>query len=335
MRRIAWVLLVGLMAGPIDPLVAEARTHHKVKALHQALDCHQDRAYNRYRGRYKDRAPSLRHGQFKVVKRRVIEDVSAIKPHFTAIAPGVGQWSRTLQTAAGPVRLFALRIDLRLADVAPVVARNQGRPFGLERTSVMAQRTKALAGINGSFFSPRNRQPMDLLIVNGRVLAHPTRRPALVLKEDGTASIVPATRHQQLPVIHAVGGGPTLLAGGKLALSGWPSSMGGRAPRTAAGLTRDGKVLLLTIDGRSNGSVGATIREEARYIAALGAREAINLDGGGSSTMVVKGRVINRPSDGYERPVSNALMVFTKKAVAVRPVAPRKVPYSGFGFNRS
>jgi len=196
----------------------------------------------------------------------------------------------------------------------------------------MARRTGAICGINGSFFSPRNREPLDWLVVNGRWLSQSAKRPALVFKEDGTASIVAPRTARQTPILQAVGGGPTLLFNGKMQLAGWPRSMGGRAPRTAAGLTWDGKVLLMTVDGRSKASVGATIREEARYMAALGAREAINLDGGGSSTMVINRHVVNKPSDGYERSVSNGLMVFPKRAVALHL---KRTPYSGYHFNRS
>ena len=85
----------------------------------------------------------------------------------------------------------------------------------------------------------------------------------------------------------------------------------GRNPRTLAGVRADGTLLLVTVDGRRAGwSVGMTLPEAARLMQRLGAREAINLDGGGSSTMVIRGEVVNRPSDRVgERPVSNGLFV--------------------------
>jgi exopolysaccharide biosynthesis protein len=85
----------------------------------------------------------------------------------------------------------------------------------------------------------------------------------------------------------------------------------GRQARTLAGVTEDGRLLLVTVDGRRPGwSVGMTLPEAARLMRSLGARDALNLDGGGSTTMVVRGQVVNRPSDRVgERPVSDALYV--------------------------
>jgi exopolysaccharide biosynthesis protein len=69
-------------------------------------------------------------------------------------------------------------------------------------------------------------------------------------------------------------------------------------------------VLLVVIDGRQpRWSVGASLGELARIMRDLGAVEAMNLDGGGSSTMWVEGEVVNRPSDGTERKVTTAVLV--------------------------
>jgi exopolysaccharide biosynthesis protein len=85
-----------------------------------------------------------------------------------------------------------------------------------------------------------------------------------------------------------------------------------RHPRTAAGLSADGKTLiLLAVDGRSYSSRGATMRELAELMKQLGAQDALNLDGGGSTTMVHREggelKVLNTPSDGRPRPVANVL----------------------------
>ena len=86
-------------------------------------------------------------------------------------------------------------------------------------------------------------------------------------------------------------------------------------PRTAIGIDRDtGEVLLLVIDGRQDFSRGYTMVELAELMQDLGADEALNLDGGGSSTMVARGPqggmgVVNSPSDGFERSVANAIQV--------------------------
>jgi exopolysaccharide biosynthesis protein len=81
-----------------------------------------------------------------------------------------------------------------------------------------------------------------------------------------------------------------------------------KQPRTLAGVRADGTVLLVTVDGRRRGwSAGVTLVEAARVMRSLGARDALNLDGGGSSTMTVGRRVVNRPSDGFERAVSDGV----------------------------
>jgi len=110
-----------------------------------------------------------------------------------------------------------------------------------------------------------------------------------------------------------VGGGPRLLKRGRLKVrtgpEGFSAAFAARNPRTLAGVARDGDVLLVTVDGRQRRSVGVTLVEAARVMRALGTRNALNLDGGGSSAMVVGGRVVNRPSDGAERAVSDAIVV--------------------------
>jgi hypothetical protein len=83
-----------------------------------------------------------------------------------------------------------------------------------------------------------------------------------------------------------------------------------RNPRTLAGVDAAGRTVLVTADGRSTGALGLSIPESAAVAKALGLRDAINLDGGGSTTMVVGGGVINAPSDATgERPVGDALLV--------------------------
>jgi exopolysaccharide biosynthesis protein len=88
-----------------------------------------------------------------------------------------------------------------------------------------------------------------------------------------------------------------------------------RHPRTAVGFSRDSATLfLLTVDGRSENSGGMTLDELARTMRRLGAWQAMNFDGGGSTTMVIEGAVANVPSDSTgERAVGNALLVVRKR----------------------
>jgi uncharacterized protein YigE (DUF2233 family) len=118
-------------------------------------------------------------------------------------------------------------------------------------------------------------------------------------------------------VAETIGGNPVLIKEGELA---WNNLRGSHSifnvhPRTGVGIRGDGKILFVTVDGRRpRYSRGMTMIAFARLMKSLGARWALNLDGGGSTTMVVKGRVMNRPSDGRERPVGSALMIVGSRA---------------------
>lgn len=87
-----------------------------------------------------------------------------------------------------------------------------------------------------------------------------------------------------------------------------------RHPRTAVAKLKDGKLLMITVDGRSTKSVGMNLAELAEMLLEFGATDAMNLDGGGSTTMFLDGKVINHPSDKEgERKVSDAILVFPRK----------------------
>jgi hypothetical protein len=111
-----------------------------------------------------------------------------------------------------------------------------------------------------------------------------------------------------------VGGFPLLLLDGESVLHRvpriWPPFATGRHPRTAVGIRADGTIVLVVVDGRQEGySVGMTLEETAVLMRELGAVDALNLDGGGSTTLVTAAGIINRPSDARERPVANAVVV--------------------------
>jgi len=90
-------------------------------------------------------------------------------------------------------------------------------------------------------------------------------------------------------------------------------------PRTAVAWDDKGQVWLVTVDGRQPGGPGLTAGETVDFLRQLGARHAVLEDGGGSTTLVVGGRVMNRPSDGHERAVSNAvLLIADVPSAAVR-----------------
>ena len=179
--------------------------------------------------------------------------------------------------------------------------------------------------------------PRDGLLLTGtgdaalflRATALPRSRAEVALRliADGRPlPIAPGAAPPGVPAEPAlvVGGGPRLLRAGRVAVSATaegfappqtPAFFGafvaGRQPRTLAGVRADGTLLLATVDGRRPGwSAGMTLPEAARLMRSLGARDALNLDGGGSSAMTVRGELVSMPSDRVgERPVSDGLFV--------------------------
>ena len=116
----------------------------------------------------------------------------------------------------------------------------------------------------------------------------------------------------------AVGGGPVLIHDGKIFITDRQEQLypgddreGEHLPRTAMGYTRDGKLIVLAIQGRAPGmAAGVTLQEEAQIMLSLGCYEALNLDGGGSSCLLINGKETIRPSDKMgQRPVPAVFLV--------------------------
>jgi hypothetical protein len=134
-----------------------------------------------------------------------------------------------------------------------------------------------------------------------------------------SVGLEPVDRSAQNPWTAAediLGAGPKLVTRGRVDITTarermLPAFRTTRHPRSAIASLTDGRVLLLVVDGRQPAlSVGMSLDELARFLTDVGAVEAINLDGGGSTTMVVKGDIVNHPSDQTgERPVSDAILV--------------------------
>ncbi|MGZ8437005.1 MAG: phosphodiester glycosidase family protein [Candidatus Limnocylindrales bacterium] len=125
-------------------------------------------------------------------------------------------------------------------------------------------------------------------------------------------------------VQQAVGGREWIVRDGAPSISPHPASADEIHPRSAVGLTADGRLILATVDGRETGvSEGVRLSDLAELMMERGAVQAINLDGGGSSTLVVRRAgtdtpvIVNKPSDGAERPVTNSIQV-----VSTMPTGP-------------
>jgi hypothetical protein len=157
------------------------------------------------------------------------------------------------------------------------------------------------------------------------------RRDEVLIRADGDAATTLAklkpgdpvqislhTAGLEAPVEMAAGGSTVLVDRGQIAVADDPKAP--RHPRTAVGFNGR-RIVLVTVDGRQKGwSVGMTMHELARLMRGLGCTSALNLDGGGSTSAWVRGRVMNRPSDGRERLIANAVLV---RSAAPRGAAAR------------
>lgn len=205
-----------------------------------------------------------------------------------------------------------------------------GRNWAMTETTKQAQsmqtrrNTNVVGAINAGGYDMSNGRPSGAFIMSGTVINEPTGTTFWIDK-DGNAHITSAqecnTALAAGNVREAVAGFGDIFENGH-ARSGLDNTT--RASRTAIGIKADGTVVMLMVDGRQAPySVGMTMAEVAASMEALGCVEAVNLDGGGSSTFATQreGEPENeatagltlrcRPSDGYERKVSNTIMVLS------------------------
>jgi len=242
-----------------------------------------------------------------------------------------GVHARALWSSRGPWAVFLLDVDLQRCDLGVRVLPAGDPPAGaLGRARVSeltAGRTDVLAAVNADFYTPEGR-PVGWEVLDGAVL-HRGSRPAFAWRvgehpwmgrpsREGGDVIFgwPASASVPDGQTMAVGGFPLLLVDGErvgdLGVSSRPSFAEARHPRTAVGYDPDRRRLwILVVDGRQEGySDGMSLPEVATLFEALEVRDAINLDGGGSSIMVLPGRTLSHPSDAEgERAVANALAV--------------------------
>jgi hypothetical protein len=174
--------------------------------------------------------------------------------------------------------------------------------------------------------------------VGGAVLVARGRQAALLAVEavEGAQLAVRLQLRPDWPgVVGAIGGGPQIVRDGAPVFRAGEAfttkQLAPRAPRTAVGQTKDGRVLLVAVDGRQSGlSVGLTNFELAQALVRLGAVTGMALDGGGSTTMAFDGRLLNEPSSG-ERPIATAL-VLAYRGVFVAE-GPERVSPNGDGVD--
>lgn len=236
----------------------------------------------------------------------------------------------------GPWAVHVLRLDLERCDLGlKVLPAGEVGVHGAGLATVTELVSEAgrgvLAAVNGDFFTPEGR-PLGPEVATGKILSS-RERPALGWRPGGPPWIGTVAREgtglsagiwvspSQPRGAQVIGGFPELLdAGSPLMNSDLDLDQGFaslRHPRTAVAYDPEARrVWALVVDGRQGSySSGMTLAEMTELLSATGATEGLNLDGGGSSAMVVDGRTMNRPSDeAGERAVRNALAVVSDPA---------------------
>ena len=256
----------------------------------------------------------------------------------STLAPGVTQEIKLAITADDKqIAYYVATIDVNRddLDVHANYANNNASTWAMARVTdqvaaaVAAHQNvpnyNAVVATNADFYNMTTGKPSGALIIEGTVYQDNPGRNFFAILNDGTPVI--GTRSDWAAIADnvrdAVGTGEIIVRDGEPILSGSTSYMNSRAPRTCVGITADGKVVLMALDGRQDPySVGGSMAEIATIMAEAGCVIAVNLDGGGSTTFAAKEEgsdvmtVVNRPSDGYERSVSSSLIVVSTAFVS-------------------
>ncbi|MBE3596806.1 MAG: phosphodiester glycosidase family protein [Hydrogenibacillus sp.] len=181
----------------------------------------------------------------------------------------------------------------------------------------MAKRTGGVLAINaGGFFAKGNRiYPIGNTVSDGKLISQSSNQAVSFIGFNREGRLVggPAMTPSDIERLGVREGAsflPTLIKDGKA--QAIPKDWAGKKePRTLIGHFTNGDVLMIVIDGRQKGySEGVTLEDAQTKLLGLNIRDAYNLDGGGSSTFVYNGQVLNRPSDGKPRPVISSFVIF-------------------------
>lgn len=257
-----------------------------------------------------------------------VKGFEKIKWEKEKIAPGL-KWkhSHTMLNDTVPQNINILVVNLHKRRISIAYS-----PLENRLTSKQAETAGALAAINSGFFNVKNGGSVTYIKTGGRIVDSDTAlkwpknqnlNGAILIHDGKEARIIRTTTnqwfdtHTEFNDIRVTG--PVLVEDNALAVLPNTSLVINRHPRSAAGLRNGKKVILLTLDGRTGEAAGMTLTELASFMKLMHCRDAINLDGGGSTTMWIGGKpfngVVNMPCDNKkfdhegERAVSDILVI--------------------------
>lgn len=228
---------------------------------------------------------------------------------WTEVAPGIDRLHRT---ASGPLEIHAVQVDLGRDEISLRATMEGESPA---TTGAWASAVDATVAINGDWFDG-SYDPVGVSVGDGWQWGlddDPDTHAFIACNVTNECTIDPAhTATAWSPRWWNVVGGNNarLVVDGVVQSSSEAFYSTDKHPRSAVGLSADGETLwMVVVDGRSSASVGITWNDMGQLMADLGAWQALMLDGGGSSTLMVQGSAVNTPSDGSQRTVANHLGV--------------------------
>ncbi len=211
-----------------------------------------------------------------------------------------------------------LNADLKTKD-ATIKVDNLNQP------RMLATYTIAYTKEWGKMAPPSPKYGKQIAVQDNKIIAISTS--ALEIPENGFVVVGPASQLDKIAdekkveleilttpewkdVKHIIGGGPYLVKNGQVYVDLAEQklgSIGGRNPRSAIGYTADNNLIIVAVDGREESSVGLTLFELANFMKSIGCVSAMNLDGGGSTVLYVKGKIVNSPKVKGGIALSNAI----------------------------
>ena len=265
--------------------------------------------------------------------------VTPFSSEHSVLAPGITQTIKQATSADGKQMLYYIATaDVTRDDVNIYANYKNNDPSKWGMQTVLAQANAAqekygnpdseyyienynvIASINGAGFNMTTGEPGGLLVMNGKEYQPINNNGFFGMLKDGTPVIGTTEEYNTIykdQVQEGIAGfGDTLIKDGEIVVKQTTNYYSSRASRTAIGITRTGKVVFMVLDGRQEPiSCGGSMIEIAQIMLDAGCVQAVNLDGGGSSTFVSKGEgeeelsVVNKPSDGVQRSVSTSLIM--------------------------
>ncbi|MBQ4054388.1 MAG: phosphodiester glycosidase family protein [Clostridia bacterium] len=267
------------------------------------------------------------------------EYYSIFSSSSSTLAPGITQTINYAQTAdKKQIVYYVATVDVNREDVTIMANYRDNDPskgWGMQRVEDQAkalvakhsnpadaenyiENFNAIVATNADGYNMSTGEPGGLLVMEG-IEYHPVDKDGFfAILKNGSAMIGTQADYATYKdkIQEGIGGfGAVLIKDGEIVTSKLSSYQSTRASRTAIGITADGKVVMMVLDGRQEPfSAGGAMEEIAQIMKDAGCVNAINLDGGGSTTYLSKPegeddlKLINRPSDGYARSVSTSLV---------------------------